>query len=414
MIRPRAALWALLLLASLLQGAAAAQTVQEQDRIARGRYLATIGDCIACHTAPGGPEFAGGRAIETPFGKVITANLTPDLQTGIGAMSDAAFLRALQHGEGRAGLLYPALPYPYFTRVATEDLLAIRAYLATLAPVRNPVPETRLAFPFDLRPAMAAWNALYFSPGPFRPRPGQSAEWNRGAYLVEGLGHCGACHTPKTALGGDRAGRALQGGMVQDWMAPSLAGDLRSGLGAWTGADIVAYLRSGHTLRAAASGPMAEVVERSTAHLAESDLWAIATYLKSAPPAGPPPPAPLAQDEPAMRAGAAIYADLCAACHTGSGAGVAGLFPRLAGSAIVQAQDPWALLRMILAGARSAATDTAPTGPAMPGLGWKLNDAEAAAVATYVRNAWGNAAGAVSPGAATAVRQRLAGHAERD
>ena len=241
-------------------GTAQAQTLEE-----RGRYLAIVGDCTACHTAQSGAPFAGGRPVETPFGTLLTPNITPDRETGIGAWTDAEFLRAMQQGIGRDGRhLYPAFPYPWFTRVSDGDLLAMRAWLQTLPPVRNQVHPNQLPFPYSVRASLIAWNALYFRPGLFTPNASRSAEWNRGAYLVEGLGHCGACHTPKTALGGNEAGRALQGGPILGWNAPALDGDTRTGLGSWSADDIVTYLRSGHTDHAAAGGPMAEVVENST------------------------------------------------------------------------------------------------------------------------------------------------------
>ncbi|HEY0420480.1 MAG TPA: cytochrome c, partial [Acetobacteraceae bacterium] len=280
---------AALFLLALLAGGPARADKQSFEVIEHGRALATIADCVACHTAAGGAPYAGGRPIETPFGVLVTPNLTPDMATGIGAWSDEEFLRALQTGIGRDGRhLYPAFPYPYYTRAATADLLAIRAYLGTLQPVRNPVVSNQLPFPFNIRLGMLAWNTLYFTPGAFKTDPGKSAEWNRGFYLVESLGHCGACHTAKTALGGDDDDHRLQGGIVQDWMAPALDNDPRTGLGAWSAEEIVEYLSTGRNARTAASGPMAEVVSNSTAQMPQADLRAIALYLKDQPaPAAP-------------------------------------------------------------------------------------------------------------------------------
>jgi mono/diheme cytochrome c family protein len=315
----------------------------------------------------------------------------------------------MQQGIGREGEhLYPALPYPYFTRATREDLLAIKAFLATLDPVNNPVERNQLSFPFDIRMAMLGWNSLYFESGSIRPVAGKSPEWNRGAYLVEGLGHCGACHTPKTTLGGDKTSQAMQGGVIQDWFAPSLSGDLRTGLGGWSVEDIAEYLATGRNAKAAAAGPMAEVVQYSTSHLPAQELHAIAVYLKDPPqPAAAVSVQPLAATDPVMQAGQAIYADNCASCHTFSGEGIAHLFPALKGSAGVQSAEPATLLRVVLTGAQAADTDAAPTGPAMPPLGWKLSDAQVAAVITYIRNAWGNAAGAVSADQAGKARQKL-------
>ena len=386
------------LLAALLAllGGKALAASQSFEVVERGRVLAAAGGCVICHTAPGGAPYAGGRALPTRFGTLVTPNLTPDRATGLGAWTDAEFQRALQEGIGRDGEhLYPVFPYPWFTRAGDDDVLAIRAFLATLAPVSNAVERNRLAFPFGLRASMAAWNTLYFDPGRFRPDASKPVSWNRGAYLVEGLGHCGACHSGRNVLGAARASRDLGGAPMQGWYAPGLDADPRTGLGAWSAAEIVEYLRTGRNARAAATGPMAEVVMQSTALLPEAELRAIAAYLKDR----PAPPATtvtaLPADDPRMLAGAAVYADTCAACHGDDGGGVARLYPALRDSAVVQAPEPATLLRLLLLGGQAAATDAAPTGPAMPAFHWKLDDARAAAVLTFIRNAWGNAAAPV-------------------
>ncbi|GAC1330312.1 MAG: hypothetical protein NVSMB26_07600 [Beijerinckiaceae bacterium] len=257
---------------------------QESDAVERGRYLATVGDCEACHTAPGGAPFAGGVPIETPFGTVIAANITPDKETGIGAWSDAQFLRALHEGVAADGSrLYPAFPYQYYARVTTDDLLALRAYLNTLEPVKRAVQSNQLPFPFKIRALMRVWNFVNFTGGEFKPNAAKSAEWNRGAYIVEGLGHCGACHTPKTFLGGDKASEFLKGGRVQAWFAPNIGSEKRRGMGSWPITEIVGYLKTGiSTQTTKAAGPMAEVVEKSTSKMEDADLKAIAVYLKDA------------------------------------------------------------------------------------------------------------------------------------
>ncbi|MBV9786115.1 MAG: cytochrome c [Acidisphaera sp.] len=396
-----------------ITAARAAQDKQNFTIIERGRYLALLGDCAACHTEPGsGQAFAGGRPIETPFGTVLAPNITPDRDTGIGAWTDDEFVDALQKGVGRGGVhLYPAMPYTYYTRATREDVLAIRAYLATVAPVRHAVVSNQLPFPFDIRASMLAWNRLFFSPGRLAPTPAKSAEWNRGAYLVEGLAHCGMCHTPKNFLGGDETSQHLKGNVVQGWYAPDITDDARRGLGGWSVDDIVAYLRSGHNRIAAASGPMAEEVTRSSAQMDESDLRAIAVYLKDQP-GGEEHAAPLAVDDARMRTGSAIYADECSACHTPNGGGIAGLFPALNGAPAVQSADPTSLIRVVLQGAQSAATPAAPTGPAMPQFAWLLDNAKVASVITYIRNAWGNAAPPVSIERVAAERHRLSRRAD--
>lgn len=373
---------------------ASAQQPSGQDaaQVERGLYLATVADCTACHTSPDSKDqFAGGRAIETPFGKVLAANITSDRQTGIGDWTDAQFDEAVRLGRRPDGSrLYPAMPFPYYTRMTPEEVRAIRAYLNTLPPVRHRVDSNQLPFPFNIRGNMWVWDWLYFTPGPFKPDSGKSAEWNRGAYLVRGPGHCAACHTPKTTLGGDRS-QQLQGYSLQGWFAPDIAGDTAFGLGEWSAEDVVAYLKSGHNRLAAASGPMAEEVADSSSKMTNADLQAIAVFLKDVP--GPSTlPAPLAAQNQQMVAGGAIYRDLCAACHQQDGSGVPYLIPNLAHSSSVAAPEPTTLLRVIIHGAQSVGTSSEPTAPAMPAFGWQLTDQQIAAVTTFVRNSWGHAA----------------------
>lgn len=388
---------------------AARPDAQDFPQIERGRYLTAVADCAACHTVPGqNRPFAGGRPIETPFGIVVAPNITPDPETGIGNWSDAQFDAALRRGRARDGKpLYPAMPFPYYAKMPREDVLAIRAYLKTVMPVRNAVASNQLPFPFDIRAAMRVWDALYFRKGQFKPDAAKSAAWNRGAYLVEGPGHCGACHTPKTVLGGDKSGEALRGYSIQGWFAPDITNDNLRGVGRWSVADIVDYLRNGHNRFAAASGPMGEEVSLSSSQMTDDDLTAIATYLKDQP-ARPETAAPVAADDPFMVAGGAIYRDLCSACHKPDGGGIPHLFPTLAGSPFVSSREPTSLLRVVIQGARSVATAGEPTGPAMPGFGWQLTDEQVAAVTTYIRNSWGNAAPAVTPEAADSARVSLA------
>ena len=334
----------------------------------------------------------------------------PDPQTGIGAWTDDEFVNALKNGTGRDGnRLYPAMPYTYYTKLTRDDALAIRAYLNTVAPVYNPVQPNQLPFPFDIRTSMLACDQLFFTPGTFRPNPNKSAEWNRGAYLAEGLAHCGLCHTPKNVLGGDRNAEYLRGYALQGWFAPDFTNDPRRGLGGWSEDEIVAYLKTGHNSTSAATGLMAEMVDRSASHMAEADLKAIAVYLKEAPGTATETPVALEKpDEKTMKTGAAIYADECAGCHASNGKGTAGLFPSLNGSPAVQQTDATSLLRVVLRGARSVATDGAPTGAAMPQFAWVLNDDEVAAVLTYIRNVWGNSAPPVSAAEVGRARQALA------
>jgi mono/diheme cytochrome c family protein len=388
-------------------GAMAQMHVSEQSfsQVERGRYLTTVGDCAACHTdTQGGAPFGGGRAIETPFGLVLAPNITPDRETGIGGWSNAEFANALQHGVSKDGhMLYPAMPYVYYTKAHRSDIDAIRAYLSTVTPVHNKVVANQLPFPFNIRLAMRAWNALYFRVGGFQQDTAQNAEWNRGAYLVQSLEHCGACHTPKSVLGSDKTDEAFQGYSIQGWFAPNITGDVRRGIGSWSVDDVVAYLRTGHNKQAAASGPMAEEVDQSSSRMQIDDLRAMAIYLKSI--QGQVDSAePLGDADQMMEAGRAIYDDTCAACHRKDGAGIAGLFPTLNGSPGVQSREATSLMRVVLDGAKSVATDKAPTGAAMPSYAWQLDDVQVAAVLTYIRNAWGNRAPAVTASAVSSMR----------
>ena len=381
---------------------------QDFETIQRGRYLATVGDCTACHTAPGGKFLAGGRSLETPFGHLVAPNITPDMQTGIGSWSDEKFYNSMHIGVSSVHL-YPAMPYQYYTKVTRQDVMAIRAWLNTVPAVGNAVHSNTLTFPFNIRATMIGWDELFFHPGEWRDQPGKSAEWNRGGYLVEGLGHCGACHTPKNVLGADEAGDHLQGYALQGWFAPDITNDRRIGLGAWSVDDIVEYLKNGTNRFTEASGPMAEEINDSTSHWMTQDLRAAAVYLLDQAGAKQTAPQPVAAQDPAMQVGRAIYVDECAACHTTKGGGIARLLPALNGSPSVQQAQPDSLLHVVLEGTRAVATKGAPTGPAMPAFGWKLDDQQVAAVTTFVRNAWGNAAPAVTASDVASIRHQLEG-----
>ena len=387
---------------------------QAFQTVEHGRYMAWAADCSACHTAPGGKLFAGGGSLETPFGTLLAPNITPDQQTGIGGWTDDQFVNAVRNGIGRRGdHLYPAMPYTYYTKMTRQDVIAIRAFLDTVQPVHNEVHPNQLPFPFNQREAMIGWNALYFKPGEFKSDPTKSAEWNRGAYLVEGAEHCGLCHTPKNAMGGDENNRYVQGSILQNWYAPNLTGNARVGLGDWTVDDIALYLKTGRNRYDIASGPMADAVTHSTSHLTDADLRAIAVYLKSLAPS-PAPSQAVSANDPLMQRGEAIYIDQCAACHTMGGGGIVGLFPRLSGAPLVQQAQATSLIRVVLSGSRSVATPGAPTGPAMPSFAWKLSDDEVAAVLTYIRNSWGNVAPAVSAADVGKMRQTLQLHANSE
>ncbi|MBO1078743.1 cytochrome c [Roseomonas haemaphysalidis] len=399
---------AALLTAGLLGGHGAKADPDNFTEVERGRYLATAGDCMACHIGADGKSMAGGHRLETPFGAIAVPNLTPDDETGIGRWTSNQFWRAMHEGIGAHGeRLYPAFPYTAFTKMPREDVDAVYAYLRTLEPVRNAVDRDTLPFPFNIRLLMAGWNMLNFTPGVFQPDPAKSAEFNRGAYLVEGPGHCGLCHTPRNLIGGDKSGAHLQGGELQGWFAPNITADKRQGIGDWSDAEMVEYLRTGRNARTAASGPMAEVVAYSTSAMTDADLKAIAVYLRERGAAGDPAPAALAAGDAHMTTGAAVFQDSCSACHVGNGEGVAGMFPRLANSQVVQQTNPTTVIRVILDGAQSVATPTAVTAPAMPAFHWRMTDQQVADVSTYIRNSWGNAAPAVTVDQVRKVREEL-------
>jgi mono/diheme cytochrome c family protein len=381
--------------------------------LTRGKALVAAGDCVACHTAPGGAPFAGGLALQTPFGAIMTPNITPDTATGIGSWSADDFARAMHEGKRPGGTrLYPAFPYPYYTKVTRADSDAIFAYLRSLEPASNNVNRNTLPFPFNVRTSMAGWNMLFFTSGEFKPDPNKSEEFNRGAYLVEGLGHCGACHTPLNAFGANKTDKYLQGGQVDNWTAPNITNDAQAGLGKWSVDDVVQYLKTGQARGAIASGPMKDVVENSTTHMSDADLKAMAVYLKERGAVGSPSPTPVAADDARMKMGEAVYVDTCSACHVRNGTGIEHVFSKLAGNTVVNQDDPASLIRIIIAGGRGAATDAHPTGPAMPSLGYRLNDEQIAAVVTYVRNSFGNAAAPATADTVKALRAKVVGAAD--
>lgn len=378
----------------------------DADAVSRGKYLAAAGDCIACHTAAKGKAFAGGLALNTPFGKIVASNITPDKEYGIGNWTDAQFVRAVKAGVApHAKLLYPAMPYNLYAKVSDKDILDILAYLKTVPAVHEPIAANQLPFPFNIRLLMFGWNLLFFDRTPFQPDPKQSVEWNRGAYLVDGLGHCTACHSAKNALGGDS--NYLEGGDLEGWHAPEISGNGYLGLGKWSVADITTYLHTGGNRIGVAAGPMAEAVTNSLQFMSDADLKAMAVYLKSVHGSDATPPAPLAASDAGMTLGRDLYMANCAACHRANGTGVDAMVPSLATNASVQAPGANNVIRTILIGGRGAVTASNPTGAQMPGFAWKLSDGEIAALATYVRNAWGNAAPAVDDADVTRLRHPL-------
>jgi mono/diheme cytochrome c family protein len=407
------------LLAALALGPSAAAAA-EPAAPSRGAYLAAAGDCAACHTAgPNAAAFAGGLPMNSPFGIIYTSNITPDGDTGIGRYSLHDFEQAVRHGVRRDGKrLYPAMPFPSFAGISDADVADLYHYFMTeVKPVSFRPPVTDLPFPFDQRWAIYFWDAAFVKHAPFAPRSDQSVAWNRGAYLVRTLGHCGACHTPHGPAYEERgydesAPLYLRGATLDHWYAADLTGNRAAGAGRLSESDLVALLRTGHNDRSAVFGSMADAVSVSTQYLSDADLGAIAVYLKSLPARGekasyrpgvaPPPSMATLRERP----GAGIYAGFCLKCHGAGGGGEAGKYPALAGNQAVLAADPVGLIRLVLDGGDSPATAQSRS-EKMPAFGRRLSDADIADVLTYLRSEWGNGAAAVTPGTVGALRHAL-------
>lgn len=386
----------------------------DSSPVARGKYLASLGNCTSCHTREGGAPFAGGVAFKTDFGTLYSSNITSDSKAGIGSWTEAQFVRAMREGIDDEGEhLYPAFPYPEFSKVSDADLAALFAYLKTLAPASDAAPPNELRFPYSQRSLLSIWNALYFKPAPFQPNPSQSVEWNRGAYIVQGLGHCGACHTPRNFLGAEKPEAALAGGAYLDKVA---GGDIRpwsavnltsaaSGLKGWSVGDIESYLRTGHGSRTGSFGPMNEVIVNSTSQWTDADLHAVAVYLKALPPDETSTNQSL--DDKDRSAGETVYTINCGTCHLPTGLGStpgSELGPPLVGSAVVQAADPATLINVILYGAEVVSPAPTQGWKNMKAFGTILEDADVAALANYLRSSWGNHGGPVT--AADVAKQR--------
>jgi mono/diheme cytochrome c family protein len=395
--------------------------------IERGRYLAVAADCTACHTAPGGQPFAGGFAVDSPLGAIYTNNITPDKATGIGKFTLNNFDRAVRRGIGfRGATLYPAMPYPSYALMSDEDISALYDYfMHAVPPVSSTKHANNIPWPLSIRWPVAIWRKL-FAPSPDAPAFNASRYTDpmvaRGAYLVEGPGHCGACHTPRAltlqekALD-DSSGVFLSGGQrIGGWAAVNLRGNSADGLGNWSKDDIVATLRTARNSQQAVIGvPMNDVIVHSTQYLNDADLQAIAAYLKTlAPAAGdrskfapnPTTAAALAAGHEANR-GAELYVDNCAACHRTDGKGSPQVLPKIAGNSTVLSNDPNSLISVVLAGSSLPGTAAAPSALGMPGFGWRLSNDEVAQLLTFIRNSWGNQASSVSAGEVGRVRASL-------
>ena len=377
--------------------------------VAKGEYLARAGNCMACHTVAGGAKFAGGRAIETPFGIIYSTNLTPALRSGIGEWTSSEFWRAMHNGRARDGrLLYPAFPYTSYTQVTREDSDAIWAYLRSIPAVDQANRANALGFPFNTQVALAGWRAMFFRPASFEADAKKSADWNRGAYLVQGLGHCAACHTPRNVLGATQDGAAFRGGLipVQNWYAPALNAPQEAGVAAWSQADVERLLKVGTSPHATVSGPMAEVVFRSTQYLNDQDLRSMATYLRELPQQQVAVEKVDAPGSITMELGASVYRQNCASCHGDKGQGDGESFPALAGNRAVTMHSPTNVVRMVLNGGYMPATAGNPRPQGMPPYLHVLSDKEIAAVVTFIRNAWDNQASSLDATDVYRVRER--------
>ena len=374
--------------------------------LARGATLAALGDCAVCHTTENGPPLAGGRGVPTPFGTVHAANITPDPDTGIGRWSPEAFRRAMRDGiDDEGGHLYPVLPYPHFTRATDGDLAALYAFLMTRRPVRRETPANHLPFPFNWRPLLAGWNLLFLRPGPWQPDPSHDAEWNRGAYLVEAMGHCGECHTPRNLLQALNHREKFAGAVQSGWRAYNITSDAKSGIGAWSEAELAQYLSGGHADgRGTAAGPMGEAVDNSLHYLTQGDIAAIVAYLRSVPrisssDLGEPKatPAPASHNEGVAAnvdaRGKAIYAGACAGCHDWTGRSPVLDSATLTG--VRSVNDPTAtnVVQVILRGAQRSDSDA---GTSMPAFGHAYSDEEIASLANYVTARFGAQPSAVT------------------
>lgn len=375
-----------------------APTVDPQ--VQRGEYLARMGNCVSCHTVHGGEPFAGGLPFKTPYmflGTLYSTNITPDDETGIGTWTEADFVKAMHTGEGPNGSLFPAFPYTSFTKVSEDDVKAIYAYFRTVKPVKYEPPGNSFAFVAG-RLAMKIWNAMFFEEGRFVADPSQSEEWNRGAYLVNGLGHCSACHTPRNFALAEKADEHLWGAVLPDvvledkyrpWFAVNLTQTKNGGLGAWSVEDIRKYLKTGHNAKAGVFGPMNEVVANSLSYMTDEDAKAMAVYIKSLPAAPDSPAMEISEEE--KKAGEALYLKHCEECHARSGRGGFMKAPPVAGSAVVQGLHPASLINVILYGAEPAKGLNPPGAwETMRAFRDRMTDEEIAAVANYVRSSWNN------------------------
>lgn len=397
-----------MLIIGLFSLAATAQA-SDVDTIRKGEYLARMGDCASCHTIDEAKPYAGGNALPTPFGVIYSPNITSD-ESGIGDWSFEEFYQALHEGLDRNGYpLYPAFSYTSFTKVSKDDARAIFAYLQSLEPIRQPNKKAEMFFPYNIRSLLHAWRTMYFTAGEFKPDPNQSERWNRGAYLVEGLGHCNECHSTRNALGAVNKSELLAGNLIpmQGWYAPGLSTKTGGDLEGWTRDDLKQLLKTGTSRKGGVIGPMADVVRNSTQFMTEEDLDAVVDYLQSIPAPRLKPEKTTTQAADFAH-GRKLYQAHCTDCHGDDGEGVSDVYPPLAGNTTVTGLDGVNAIRSVLLGGFPPATQGNPEPYSMPPYAGSLNDAEVAAVVNYIRQSWGNAATAVNAGKVNELRTMAA------
>jgi alcohol dehydrogenase (quinone), cytochrome c subunit len=384
-----------------------------------GEYLARAGDCVSCHSAPGGKAFAGGLKMGSPLGAIYSTNITPDPETGIGSYSLADFDRAVRQGVAKDGhRLYPAMPYPSYAKLTDADVVALYDFfMKQVPPVHQANLENEIPPMLSFRWPLAIWSLLFTTSGSYADKSGHDAAWNRGAYLVQGLGHCGACHTPRgiafqeKALD-DSSPDYLSGAALDAWYAPNLRGDMRTGLGSWSKDDLVDFLKAGHNRGETAFGSMIDVINNSTPYLSDADINAIAVYLKSLPATSAQQA--VAYDDATTAAlrsghapqpGATVYTGTCANCHGFDGKGFGPYTPALAGNPVVLDNDPSSLINLVLNGSNPLVVKGTPDSYRMPQFRLQFSDQDIADVVTFIRNGWGNQAPAVTAAQVTELRK---------
>lgn len=376
----------------------------DEEAIVRGEYVMRLGDCMACHQE----DFGGGYTVSTPFGGIVASNISPDVDTGIGEMTERDFFNALRHGVGSQGFLYPAMPYTAYAKLTDQDMHDLWAYMSTLEAVDQDIREIDdLGFPYNIRLAMLGWNALFFDNEGFDESPDQSQQLERGRYIVDGPGHCATCHTPRNLLGGPDNDAYLAGGRLDVWYAPDISANPHTGIGGTSADELVEYLKTGANDTIFASGPMADAVEHSTQYLTDEDLEAVAEYLLATPASSNELQEPMALDPEGPKSGALAYEVNCAACHGVAGEGMADIVPAFEGNNALLADDATNLIHVMLVGGRAAHTKARPTGAGMPSFAWKMNDEEIATVLDYIRNSWGNGALPVDVERISELREQL-------